>query len=195
MVGGSIGKSKIVSAGDLENASKTLNDLLKTSQAQELKNQIPANMKLLDGALQEGKPEITFSASAGDAAENFTATIKVQIVALVFDPKYINDLAAKNNSALSSGKIDNRNIDYINWKVNFDKGQISMDLKISQEGTGKIDIANLKKILAGKDEVEIRKSLSQISEVQSAKISFWPFWVKSMPVQPSKIEVTIEQNN
>lgn len=195
MAGGSAGKSKIVSAEDLENAAKTLDDLLKTSQAQELKSQIPANMKLLDGAIEEGEPEITFSAGAGDAAENFTATIKAQIVVLVFDPKYVSDLAAKNNSALANGKIDSSNIDYTNWKVNFDKGQISMDLKVSQEGTGKIDIANLKKLLAGKDEIEIRKSLSQISEVQSAKINFWPFWVKSMPTQPDKIEIAIEQNN
>jgi hypothetical protein len=167
---------------------------LENSQAQELKNQIPAGLKLLDGALEEGKPEITFSAGAGAAAENFTASIKANITALVFDPKYVNDLAAKSNSPLTNGKIENSNIEYSNWKVNFDKGQISMDLKISQQGTGKIDIANLKKLLAGKGEVEIRKALSQITEVQSAKINFWPFWVKSIPAQTDKIEIIIEES-
>jgi len=194
MTGGSAGKSKIVSAQDIENATKTMNDLLKDSQAQELKNQIPANLKLLDGALAEGEPEITFSVGVGTAAENFIASIKAQITALVFDPKYVNDLAVKSNSSLVSGKIENSDIEYINWKVNFDKGQISMDLKISQQGTGKIDIVNLKKLLAGKGEVEIRKTLSQIAEVQSAKINFWPFWVKTIPTQTDKIEIIIEEN-
>lgn len=187
---GSAGSVKVVSAADIENAKKVLNDELKVDATQALKEQIPGNLKLFDGALKPGDPEISFSQVVGVPAEKFTATVKFQIIALVFDPKYVNDLIAKNN--LSSG--DKNNIIYNNWKVDFDKGQISMEINVLQNNTGKIDISDLKKKLIGKDEIEIRKVLSQLNEVQSAKITFWPFWVKVMPKQVNKIEIIIEEN-
>lgn len=188
MSGGAEGKAKVVSNEDLESAKKALNETLKIKASDILKEQISSNLKLFDNAFKQGEPEIVFSANVNDVTEKFTGTIKVQIIALVFDPKNISDLASKN-----SGSSAFATIDYISWKTDFEKGIISIETKISQEGAGKIDIANLKVKLAGKNEADIRKILSQISEVQSAKITLWPFWVKTMPPQAEKIQIEIEQ--
>lgn len=69
-----------------------------------------------------------------------------------------------------------------------------MDLDISVEGASLINIADLKKKLAGKNEADIRKILSQTVSVQNAKITLWPFLVKEIPNQTNKIEITIEQS-
>lgn len=188
MSGGAEGQSKIVSSADLENAKKILNETLKVKASDILKEQISSNLKLLDNAFKQGEPEIVFSANVNDATDKFIGTIKVQIIALVFDPKYISDLASKNGGTSSSG-----NIDFVSWKTDFEKGIINIETKISQDSASKIDIANLKTKLAGKNEADIRKVLSQISEVQSAKITLWPFWVKTMPQQADKIQIEIVQ--
>lgn len=195
--GSSIAGAKVVSADDLENAKKSLKEGLKAGVANSLKEQISSNFKLLEGALKEGEPEITFSHSVGAAAEKFTGTINAQIIALAFDPKYIDDLISANSGSQDSQQIvsGNRNINYNNWKVDFDKGQISINLKIDAEGASKINIADLKKKLAGKNEADIRKILSQTASVQNAKITLWPFWVKEIPKQTDKIEIMVEQGN
>jgi hypothetical protein len=193
MSGGSSGAgAKIILAEDQESAKKILEQELKAGAAESLKEQISSNLKLFEGASKEGEPEITFSHPVGAATEKFTGTISAQIIALAFDPKYIVDLIKANSG--SQAAPDEKNINYGNWKVDFDKGQISMDLDISVEGASLINIADLKKKLAGKNEADIRKILSQTVSVQNAKITLWPFWVKEIPNQTNKIEITIEQS-
>jgi len=46
--------------------------------------------------------------------------------------------------------------------------------------------------LAGKDEIEVRKYLSSLSEIEGARVIFWPFWVKRIPKNKDKIKITIE---
>jgi hypothetical protein len=66
-----------------------------------------------------------------------------------------------------------------------------MNVGVSQDITRKIDAENLKQNLVGKNETEIRRVLSKMQEIQDAKVSFWPFWVRSMPLRADKIKILL----
>ncbi len=195
MAGGSDGKTKMVLQSDLDNAKNVMTQEFQNELDQSLKDQISGDVKLLDGALREEQPAITFSQQAGNAADKFTATIKLTATALVFETKDIADLAGKAISAAGSSNkqlLPNEDFAYSNVQVNFDRGQINMKVKTQQGAVGKIDVDTLAKQLVGKDEAGIKKVLSQIPEIQNAKITFWPFWVKKVPNEVDKIKVSVE---
>jgi len=60
-----------------------------------------------------------------------------------------------------------------------------------QDITRKIDIESLRQDLAGKGEVDIRRVLSKMPEIQDAKVTFWPFWVRGMPSGVDKIKISL----
>jgi hypothetical protein len=195
LAGGSDGKTKMVIQSDLDNAKNVMTQKFKDELDQSLKDQISSDLKLLNGALKENQPEITFSQQAGNAADKFTATIKLTATALVFETKDIADLAGKAISTDSSSNkqlLPNEDFAYSDVGINFDLGQINMKVRTQQGAVNKIDIDALAKQLAGKDEIGIKKVLSQMPEIQNAKITFWPFWVKKVPNEIDKIKISVE---
>lgn len=196
MTGGAIGQVKVVLNQDLEKAREVLTKDLEEKISPVLKEQIPNNFKLLEGAIKEEPIEAIFSHQSGATVEKFNLNLKMEKIVIVFDPKYLDQLIDRNIASSISEKkqplSDSKKISYNKWQVNFDKGQISLDLRVEEEISFKIDLINLKKNLAGKNESEIKKLLSQMPEIQNAKVTFWPFWVKRIPTQTSKIEISID---
>jgi len=50
----------------------------------------------------------------------------------------------------------------------------------------------LKEILAGKNEIEAQEAIKLFSEITSARVSLWPFWLKNIPRDFRKIRITID---
>lgn len=196
MQGGAVGKKKVVLEEDLENAKKILIDELKQKLDQDFKAQLPVGVKVLDGAIKEGAPEISFSHQAGAPTEQFRVEGKIQTIAVVFDEKYINELAdLKTSSLKDQGKklaSGSQKIEYNDWQIDFNKGLMKLDIIVNQDAVWEINSLNLKESLRGKDETEIRKILSQTPGIQGAKVTFWPFWVKRIPTKTDGIEITME---
>jgi hypothetical protein len=196
MSGGAQGEAIIVSSDDQKTARENLSEQIKIDINKAISEQISSNFKLLDGALKQGEPLISFSKQVGEAAEKFNASFSIDMTALVFDEKVINDLIDKIVIASSADKKEtlslSRKIDYQNTKINLEIGQIHMDISVQEEFTHKIDIAGLKKSLVGKNEGEIKLVLGQMPEILNLKVSLWPFWVRSIPAQADKINIIIE---
>ena len=195
MRGGAIGKMKVVLKEDLDKAQAEVVGALKLELDQNLKNQIPNNFKLLDGSAKEGAPEISFSRQAGEASDGFTINAKSQNTAVVFSEQYINELADQKIISSSGQNAivvpGSRKITYNSWQTDFNKGGIDMNVNVSQDITQNINIESLRQDLVGKNETEIRRVLSKMQEIQDAKVTFWPFWVRGMPLRADKINVLL----
>jgi len=56
-----------------------------------------------------------------------------------------------------------------------------------------LNVEDIKRAIVGKGEQAMRDYFAQHSEVAEVKVSFWPFWVKSVPANLDKIEVIVKE--
>ena len=196
MSGGATGKMKVVSADDLKKAEESLTQEASDKIKQALYEQMPADLKLLEDALVEKIVESSSNPGLEVPAERFVFEIKTVAQALLFKEKDLKDLIDLN----LSGQIDQnkrllsqtREIIWEKPVVDWDKTEASLSLKIQEEAAFKIDIEKLKENLAGLSEIEVRKYLTNQSEIKEAKVSSWPFWVKRVPFEKNRIKITIQ---
>jgi len=194
MSGGYTGIARIVLSEDLENAENELSEELKNEIRQALEEQIPEDLKVLDQGLKE---DIVVVSEIEDGAvmDKFTFEISATVKALIYkesDLKSLIDLNLVSN--ISDDKKPLSQTQQINWidvVIDWDEGEASLDLSIQEDAAWQIDIPSLKRDLAGKKEVEVRKYLASQPEIERAKVTFWPFWVNKIPKQDEKIKVQI----
>jgi len=197
MSGGAIGLAKVVSQEDFDKAKAEIWQNLRPAIDQELKAQIPSGLKILEGALKEEMGTIESSAAVGAKADNFTITVKGSGTAIIFDEKDIYSLANDKIAESIDGKNLNqkeKQIEYSSVSVDFGKGQLNFKTKVTQKLVWNEDINSLKNLIVGKNEAQIRQIFEGRSEIEKARILFWPFWVKTVPTNLDKIKITISDN-
>jgi hypothetical protein len=195
MSGGYVGVAKVVSAEDLDKAEKDLAKELKEEVKQTLQEQIPTDLKPVEDGLKEEITKIS-TVEEGDEGETFDVEMKAVTQALFFretDLKKLVDLnlisqVEENKAPLS----ETQQINYEEIAINWSAGEVDFDLRVDEEVVWQIDLGRLKQDLAGQTEVEVRKYLANQPEIEKAKVTFWPFWVKRIPLQEKKIEITID---
>jgi hypothetical protein len=68
---------------------------------------------------------------------------------------------------------------------------MSIIAKIKGRVLWPIDAEAIKRDIAGKNEILMREYFSRRSEVAEVEVSFWPFWVKAVPVNLDKINIEV----
>lgn len=195
MSGGLVGKVKIISQDDFDNAKKTLIKDLKEMVYRQIKEEIPTDFKLLDGAINEKLMPIFTSPEVGAQATKFTLNTKIVLEGLIFNEKDLKELIKKNIEFQLSDrkKIIDRSliIDYKKVSVDFKSGMINLDIHSEVRARGVIDMAKIKEQVRGKDETKIKEVFSSLGDIESIKINFWPLWVKKIPKNVDKIKILI----
>lgn len=187
-------KAKVVSATDIENArQKTLEQLDKDLEKLILEK-VGSRGKVMPDTARKEIISNSSSLSEGDVSDDFNYTIKEKIRVLVFSDEDASQLLMK---ALEKKLPSGYNIEDIS-KVNYNKAipdydNNKLNMKISAVGTlsARIDIENLKKGVAGKNENGIKQFLENYSELEKAQIGISPAWLGSLPVAERKIEIQI----
>ncbi len=196
MSGGYVGKAKIALAKDLEDAEKALVEELKDEMRRALNEQIPSDLRIIEDGIKEELTKISFDVEEGEQAEKFTLEVKASIRALFFKEEDLKNLVNLNLiSQISEDKVPVSETQAIRWDkpdIDWSKREVSFSLNIEEDIAWRIDIESLKQNLAGQDEVEVRRYLANQPEIEKARVSFWPFWVKKIPGQEKKIKVNIE---
>ena len=194
MSGGSTDTIKIVSSDDLEKAEENLSEEIKNEVKLAFEEQIPTEQKMIESSLTE---DIIIISTVKEEAktDKFTVEIKVIVKALLFKEKDIRNLIDLNIiSMIPEGKEPMSKTQKIQWgePVISDKNdEILFDLNIEENVAWKIDVELLKEGLVGLNEIEVRKYLSNQTKIRESRVSFRPFWVKRIPKQMEKVEITI----
>ena len=81
---------------------------------------------------------------------------------------------------------------YSEVSADFEKSKISFKAKVGEKLVWKINDSILKRLIAGRNETEIRTILNDREEVLSARILFWPFWVDAVPDNPDRVNVSVK---
>lgn len=194
MSGGVVGKVKIISQDDFDNAKKILFKDLRERVYQQIKDEIPTGFKLLDIAISEKIDPISISPAVGSQATKFTLNTKIILGGLIFNESDLKELIKKDieSQVSSQRKLFDKSItiDYKKASADFDSGVINLDISAEGKTMKKIDIDKLKEQIRGKSEEKIKEIFSAL-EVESAKINFWPLWIKKIPKRLDKIKIII----
>ena len=197
MKGGKVGEVTVVSKNDLEKAKELLSQGIKEETIADLKNEIPEDYKLLEAAIQEPEIEYIPNVEVEAITEKFIMKAKSFAQAMIFSEEEIKKIALENLfSKLSDQKeIISKDEIFDYGSPNLDIAQGQMVLPVHLEGIvrWRIDSSLIKEDLIGKNEEELKEYLSSLKEIEKAKVSFWPFWVKRVPLTTNRIYLTVDK--
>ncbi|MGC8651009.1 MAG: hypothetical protein ACP5RX_00020 [Minisyncoccia bacterium] len=197
MTGGSLGSTPMITNDDIKNAEdiilKTINDKI----AEDLKNKIPNNLTILDGA--KSSTNITNlsdgGVSAGDFRQTFTVQATGEVKVIAFREQDLIDLIRNQLNSQKPEQYDycgNPTINYINIKPDFNAGTMKIILNATQTLCYHLDPQSIKKDIMGKNQKDLEMIFKSMDGVESSKIKFYPLWIKKVPNTLNKIKVSID---
>lgn len=190
MVGG--GEVSQVTKVDLENAEKILTERVEKEMEQVIKNEIPEGFVFLPETLKTEIVEKISLAKEGEEVEKFLFQIKARAITIAFKRENLENLLLEHISHQIPEDEEifpkSLKINHSLEKIDFPSFNVTLSVDFSIQTFPKIDILNIKNILAGKSFREAKKFLEQQPEISKVKI-ISPFWARKIPKNLEKIEL------
>ena len=191
MHGGILGKAKVVSEFDYNNAKDQLTAKVKNEINESLKSQ-SASLELPPG-IETKIDSAESTAGIDDAADTFTVTVEGSIVTIGYKKE---DLMALVTQYVDRTKDlmavpEKLELSYTDVAINSADNTLRITVNISGNGYAKIDKEDVIGNLAGKNEAQIKDYLGSINNIDSAKVVLSPFWVKKIPRNPQRVDILL----
>ena len=193
MTGGFVGEVAVPSEEDIkkakENAEKSLRDYFNAF----FYSQIPKDFKIIDGADQFKilKEEVNETV---DEQGNFSVFIEAEASTIAFrqDDVLSIFISLAKEKLGADFKLNNYEISYNNTISNFDKGFLNALVNFKGTFQPPFDINQFKERIIGKNELELKTLIFSQANIERAKVSLWPFWVKRAPNNLKKVSIELE---
>ena len=150
---------------------------------------------MLESAVAHTAPE--FFADAPDAGGKFTARMRVAYDVFTFSA---NDIATLAEHYLSQRLSDERRalpgtrvISYEREAFGPGKETLSFTVKASELAAGAVNEQQVKEALLNKGSSDIQQILSANDAIESAEVTFWPFWISLAPSNPVHITIVVSE--
>ncbi|MFZ5559761.1 MAG: hypothetical protein ACOZAL_03135 [Patescibacteria group bacterium] len=196
MTGGAKGKMRVATKQDIEGATEIVSLELKNKVKDEFNKKIPSDLKMLDNSQTLEVVESDSTLEADEPGKEFTITVKVKAWGLAFKEDNVLTLVKENvKEKISENKFlipSSIKVTYKNTKTDSGQGKANFSTQVEAKTAWTLDEEKIKNDLAGKNEIEVRKYLSSLTEIETAKVIFWPFWVKSIPKNKNKIKIIVK---
>lgn len=202
LTGGTSGAgTTVVSQQDLDKAAEDLSNEILNQLATDLSESEGLPMVILPSGVRINILTKTASKQVGEAAESFSMTMIAKVTGLAFRQTDVTNMViGKINEVLSADKYlltENGQTKYTaEFKtIDFEKGSGVLAVHFDTVAAYKIDESNLKKLLSGKNESEIKEILMAKPEVDDVEVEFWPEWlVRKAPRINGKIYIQSHVN-
>jgi len=191
MRGGILGKAKVVSEFDYNNAKDQLTEKVNNDVSESLSAQ-SAGLELLTN-IESKIDSVESTAKVDDAAEKFTMTVNGSITTVGFRKEDLLSLISNHIDRTSDLMLvpDKLELSYKDAVINPDNNNLEVVVVIGGRGYARIDQADITANLMGKNEIQIKDYLGSIKNIDSAKVTLSPFWVKKIPKNKSGIEILL----
>lgn len=177
MRGGFSGESAYPTDDDIKMAKEKSVDALKDGLALLIKSQLSADLKLVDGLTkymvisQQIHPDV-------NEKNEFTISIEAEMSALAFREADIKALVGERMKQELNPDFISKSSTLVYGNPKRDKEKMTLPITYQAQLERKFNADQLKQQLAGKSDFEMKALLLSTPGLASAKISFWPFWVK-----------------
>jgi len=191
MHGGIVGRAKVVSEFDYNNARDNLVTQVVNEINEALSTQ-SAGLELLANIEPEINP-VDSTAKIDDAVDTFTMTVNGSMVTMGYKKEDLMGLIASHVEKTSDLMIvpEKLELSYKNAVMDFVKNTFEVIVVIGGNAYAKINKADIVVNLMGKNEFQIKEYLSAIADIDSAKVVLSPFWVKKIPKNKEKIDISL----
>ncbi len=190
MAGGASGTVAVATSGDISSAVAKAEAALKDSLTSQIGLLGADNFKILPGASSFSITKE--STTTVNADGEFSVLISGSMKEMIFDEGMIKSALLASAGASSTGvKIDEFSLDYGSTTLALDKSLMTFKLTGNLVYEPAVDVQNVKNEIAGKDAASLKTIVFGITGLEKANISFWPFWVSSVPQDQSKIELNL----
>lgn len=191
MRGGILGKAKVVSEFDYNNAKENLAAKVTNNTSEALKKQ-SAGLELLTN-IEPQIDSIESTAKTDDAADTFTMTVNGSITTMGYKKEDLMELIAAHVEKTNGLMIvpDKLELSYKDVTIDPAKNTLEAVVVIGGQAYAKIDQADITANLMGKNEIQIKNYLGSIQNIDSAKVTLSPFWVKKIPRNDKKIDLLL----
>lgn len=191
--GGFVGERAYPTDADLQQAKEQSSKNLAASLQALLDSQVPQGFIIL-----KDTPNFTITREEIDTEVNdkgeFTIYQEAELSVMGFrESDLIAALEIKMQEELGSDfTINSHKIDYSPASPEWSGNQMALKVDFSSIAQKPIDIFEVRRQIAGLSEASLKSLIYGIPGLESAKISFWPFWVNSVPENYSKIKINID---
>ena len=197
MAGGYTGNVKKVTAADISEARDVLTQKLLDEAKAVVMGKISQDEVLLDGAMTTNVTSATSDAREGAVAESFNETVKVVVSALAFKKDDLQKFAkldaasklAEGMDILEESVQASYTTDVVDAKAGIEK----INLKVSATSYHFIDANAMAQAAAGKSAGQIEDFITSEhgENISAVKVSFWPFWVHTVPKDKNKVKIEL----
>lgn len=194
--GGTTKEIKIVTESDISSAYQSLSNELIARAKQELFAKY--GVTALDNAMTADVLEPRASVAPGTETSEFQVSVKVRVRAFVFSEQEVKSIAVERikrllpeNKVLEEGGGSRFSAQFAS--VSIQEGLGILVAHFEGRIIYQIDKGGLIDKIKGKNVEEIKEILLSRPEVESAKIKFYPFWVKRAPKLARKIRLELVQ--
>ncbi len=186
--GGILGKAKVVSEFDYNNAKDHLTARVVSDINTSLEPQT-VGLELLTN-IEPKIDSVESTAGIDDAADNFTMTVNGSIATIGFKKDDLISLITDRVDKTEGLMVvpEKLELSYKDVVINSDN---VMEMIVSVKGNAyaKIDKNDIASNLLGRNEAQIKEHLGSIEGINSAKVILSPFWVKKIPKNEGKINI------
>ncbi len=197
MTGGFKNEVKVITAEDIKNAEKKLEQVLLDEAQNSLTESLPEGFVLLPSAVFEQEVESSCSEKAGAQVSKFICQGKIKIKCLVFNESFIREISKKiilsKLSESDQALEESLDVEYLDNRVDLDKEEMILNVKILLDTYKNIDKQDLKSQILGKTQEEIKNIIFiNFPTIEKIKVKFWPFWIRKASFNLDRIKIRID---
>ncbi len=196
MTGGKTGRAKVIAQEDMQKAETEFSNLESLNLVDEIKKQVPDGYVLLDECIDKQKTEDKTTAKVGDLADSFQLNFTLSIKAIVFPDAAIKELAQNKLNSIkpradSQLRTESLLVEYQKVEPDFNNDKINFSLSLQGDFIVPVEIGGIKSDLAGKGISQVEDYLKDRFEIQTSEVKLWPIFVRSIPKDSNRINVTV----
>ncbi len=190
--GGFVGVMSVPTDADISAARTQAQNTLSSTLESKLLLKLPNDVKILDGSSQTSMTSENIS-STPNAQGQYSITVYGQIKIFAFRESDLlsalaTEVASQSNSNLS---LHDYSANYASPQLDFKKGTMTVSLALNSNWAQPFDIASFQSRAQGLDQDALKTLVFSLPGVKNADIKFWPFWVRNVPKNTSKIHVDV----
>jgi len=193
MKGGFIGEVAYPTDDDIKKGKADAEKQLKNYTDSALSLQLPQDFNFLDGNRQFNVSKETVN-SQTDEKGDFSIFIEGKSSSIGFKEAGLKDLLEKtvqNATGDNLLKIKNYTLEYGAPRPDFVQGRISFAVDFKGLFEEPVNVDEFKQKVVGKNEQELKSLVSSYPNIQKFTVSFWPFWIKTVPENIDKILIEV----